>query len=120
MAFKPDKRLSKLYQKYNEKYFDGTLPECHVGWSEKLKETDTVGLSLVMQDGDIKIHGIALDEDIKHFLIPVCLKGVQVFYKTVMLHEMVHIKLYPYMHHGKRFYEEITRLVLRGAYVDLL
>jgi len=36
-----------------------------------------------------------------------------------VLHEQVHIKLYPYRKHGKRFNQEMLRLAGAGAFDDL-
>jgi predicted SprT family Zn-dependent metalloprotease len=37
-------------------------------------------------------------------------------YKFTLLHEMVHVKLYPYRFHGKKFDQEMLRLACAGAF----
>ena len=39
--------------------------------------------------------------------------------KSVLLHEMAHIKLHPYRKHGKRFNAEMLKLAEAGAFNDL-
>lgn len=122
MAFKIDNRLTGWYKKYNKMYFDGLLPECLCGWSEKLDDSDVdlSGATLTIEDGDIVIRGIALNTGIKTLAFPCKLKRWNAFTHLVLLHEMVHVKLHPYLKHGKRFYEEITRLCIRGAFDGLI
>lgn len=108
--FKPDKRLQNYFDKFNKAYFDGSLHDVTVGWDDELKEL-TEGLTVAIQEED--------DTRMLFFRVNmnVSLKGgtTNVILLT-LLHEMCHVKLYPYMKHGRRFQEEMKRLALRDAF----
>lgn len=114
MAFTPDKRLARLYAKYNAAYFDGQLPQDVVVGMANLPEgenTDTLGVTCVGEPAhpmDNRTVNIILDPKLRH-------AGFD-HVKLVLLHEMAHLKLYPYMKHGRRFNEEMLRLAVRGAF----
>lgn len=104
-------RLKTIYNTYNRKYFDGQLPsETLVGWNDELGPK-TFGLNIsVADEGNHLLFTISIDPR-KHF------SSEQ--YRLTLLHEMCHIKLYPYMKHGKKFNEEMLRLAVRGALNEL-
>lgn len=109
--FKPDLRLKRIYDTYNRKFFDNALPhDTRVGWNDELE-----GYALTI--------GID-DEESKHRIFVVYINpnfhsGVEQ-YRLSLLHECIHIKLYPYMKHGRKFDEEILRLASRGALKGIL
>jgi hypothetical protein len=109
--FTPDKRLQKLYDKYNKLYFNGELPsDTQVGWMDYPKHTPVAETATADGCGVIH-HTIYLSHYIRPFkTIP----------KQTLLHEMVHVKLHPYSKHDrKRFDAEMLRLAQAGALHDL-
>lgn len=108
---KADKRLQNFYDRANRLYFDGGLPnDTIVSLNDEIKEKHglTVGIS---------------DDDTKHTFFMIYIHpDMHVTRQQVqmtLLHEMCHVKLYPYMKHGKRFDDEMIRLAVRGAFRDL-
>lgn len=104
---KPDKRLKTRYDRYNKAYFDGTLPgDTKIILSEDL---DKYGLTVAIEE-----------EDINHLFFHIYINpkfhydGRQI--AGTLIHEMSHVKLYPYMKHGKKFDEEMKRLAMRDAF----
>ena len=110
--FKPSSRLQHWYDKYNKLYFDGELDtEAEVGWNDELPE-DTLGQTLAFTEaeGNHSYFRISISTQLLPF--------VEITKQTV-LHEMVHIKLHPYMKHGKRFNSEMLALAAKGAFNGL-
>lgn len=110
--YKPDKRLQKLYVKYNKLYFDNSLPsDVQVGWvaypedSVHIAETATLD-----EDNGVIHHTIYIGESIR---------SLDTVVKMTLLHEMVHVKIHPYNKHGRKFDEEMLRLASRGAFNKL-
>jgi len=100
--------LSKWANEYHEKYFSGT-PE------------PTIKTAFTSEPGQagcfIPAHGSVL--------IPQALAGFEKACRIVLLHEMVHIRLFlengdADPEHGDRFKAEINRLFSSGAYGNLL
>lgn len=107
---KPDKRLQTLYEKFNKRWFGGQLPPAVVCWDERVDE-DSAGLT----------HGTELDPGVHQFTIRLHpdLKPFSKYKELILLHECVHVKLYPWMKHGKRFHSEMKRLAIEGAFDEL-
>jgi hypothetical protein len=106
--FKPDKRLKTRYDKFNKLYWDGQLPsETIVGWDDGLAD-DTDGETLILEH----------ESGEKVFLIHLSVQRVidRQERDRVLLHEMGHVKLYPFMKHGRRHDEEMLRIASRGAF----
>jgi hypothetical protein len=113
MSFKPDKRLTKWYMKYNKLYFNNQLPlGVLVGWEiqEDSAHLNTVTFNKKDDGMDMQIAVIRLDPK-KH-------QGARDD-RLSLLHEMAHLKLHPWSKHGKRFNNEMRRLAVEGALDDL-
>ena len=112
--FKQDKRLQRWYQRYNKKYFDNSLPSTvDVGWD--LEEPDAARTDAIVfkqeEDGiAMTMACIRLDPK-KHI--------GSTDARFSLLHEMCHLKLAPWAHHGKKFNNEMRRLAMLGAFDDL-
>jgi hypothetical protein len=98
--------LRKWFLKYKALYFQDefAIPEVEsIQWgpcADDLAEITTAGESFV----------ISIDPVVrfsKHLS------------RWAILHEMGHLRLYPYMGHGKRFKQEMRRLVNLGAFDPL-
>lgn len=110
--FKPSKLLKTQYDKANKYYWDGELPDdVSVGWNSELTK-EALGMTVIVEDEETnhRIIQIHLHTDIKH------LKGV---WLMTLLHECCHVKLHPYMKHGRKFNEEMLRLAGRHAFYGL-
>jgi hypothetical protein len=109
--YKSDKRLRKLYARYNKEFFDSELPvEVQVGWNDD--PATSYGFTLCIDD-----------DETDHVAFQIHLnKAIQVSYeqtRLTLLHEMAHVKLHPYTKHGKKFQEEMKRLAGRDAFEGL-
>jgi hypothetical protein len=107
--------LERWYRDYNRKYFSAALPETGAVrmWHAPLrKECGASRYGCVW--------GFECDAEQWDLHLDDWLKEHEPFAKICLLHEMVHIKLWPFRFHGKKFNAEIERLVLSGAYRDLL
>lgn len=105
-----DRRLKHWYDKYNKQWFEGILPNHTVLYWEPLVED---GVTCPVYEVD---HG--------QFLIKIdpSLKGVPSYFKIILLHEMVHLSLWPKhprSQHGKLFQQEMKRLANEGAFKAL-
>lgn len=103
----PDAKLRRYYHRWNARYFEGRLPEdVEFRWEA---------------DADYENCGTARLENGKGFihLNP----ALHINFAQVLIslaHEMIHLLLWPYRRHGKRFNAEVARLVLAGMYKGLL
>jgi hypothetical protein len=105
--FKHSPRLKKIYNTYNRKFFDNTLPhDTQIGYNDEMEGK----------------HGLTLgifDDESNHLFFFIYISPTthsdKAQLKLTVLHECAHVKLYPYMKHGKRFEEEMYRLAGRGA-----
>lgn len=106
--FKTDKRLRSLYDKYNRLLFDGTLPDNVVlGWDDKLTGKH-LGQTLSIEEDGNKYFIISISTEIKKLPL--------VIHQT-LVHEMSHVRLYPFMKHGKgRWKDEVIRVIVKGAW----
>lgn len=103
-----DRQLKHWYDKYNLNWFDSSLPsDTLIYWEPP---PVAFGTSCPVFENDHKHFVIKLDPSIK---------GVPDFWKQVLIHEMVHVKLWP-KHprslHGKLFQDEMKRLANDGAF----
>lgn len=96
-----DPQLKRWFRRYNRRYFDGTLPS-------------DVRISYCWVT---KAHGnCSLDPDGKfHIRINPDSTGTREGRRFTLLHEMVHVKLWPVCTHGKAFDAEMLRLAKAGA-----
>lgn len=104
------KDLTSWYEIYNNTYFDGQLPrDTILGCTPYLStQLDAQGVTAITAD--------------RKFIILIdsrfCI-GNRVE-KRILLHEMVHVKLFPVSGHPETFTTEIHRLLLTGAFDDVL
>lgn len=101
-----DRQLRRWYRDFNARYFKDELPDevdlLYFPISDACADVlpDPAGIFMV------RIHPMySLDTNVT---------------KAMLLHEMIHIHLHPFQRHGERFYAEVTRLVIAGAYKGLL
>lgn len=104
-----DRRLQRWYQDFNIKWFGGELPD----------EVDTFFGPCVH---DHSMYGYV--EDFDHVTeFELCLDHNLIkderLAKMFLLHEMAHVKLWPYVTHGERFQKEMQRLAIIGAFKGL-
>lgn len=107
--FHPDKRLQRWADKYDKLYFDSSLGDVTVGWDDELP-AKTEGLTIGIQEVDetkLTFFRVGINPSMK--------EGTTNALLLTLLHELAHVKLYPYMKHGKRFQDEMLRLASRGA-----
>lgn len=96
----------RLFRKFNEKYFDGRLPEPILRY-EHIIEMRCFGLCEQLEDNSFVI---TIDPQ---------WASSRSFRHLTLLHEMVHISIWPCATHGKRFQDEMIRLALEGAFKEI-
>jgi hypothetical protein len=99
-----DRQLVRWYAKYNRLYFGGNLPENILIWYEV-----PAGAY-----GDCQIV-----DGVWRIRINPSLAGWPAIAKWTLIHEQAHIKLHPYVQHGKKFHTEMLRLAEAGAFHDV-
>lgn len=106
-----DRQLKHWFDKYNAKHFGGQLPtDTLIYWEPP---SDSYGETCPVYEVEDKKFLIKLDP---------ALKGVPDYFKILLLHEMVHVKLWPKHpkhQHGQIFQEEMKRLAIEGAFRTL-
>jgi hypothetical protein len=120
---KSDPELSKLYSYYRRKFFDNKLPppsSIYIGY-DKLENNDSATVWDEEVDFSSKSH---LLEENEEFVILLNIRMKEDNDKTnlrlSLIHEMAHIKLWPYIAHGNPWKQELLRLFNVGAYYPLL
>ena len=105
-----DRRLKRLYRHFNRRYFDGALPDSTEVWWEHVDGA--------CADCDVDNCGLAFDAGSDSFMIRLNpdIGWSERNAKLALLHEMVHVKLYPNFNHGRRFQNEMIRLAALGAF----
>jgi hypothetical protein len=99
-----DNQLRRWYLKYNRLYFEDHLPSDTCIWWEV---TSGAYADCILENGVWRIR------------INPSLAGWPQLAKFSLLHELVHLKLHPYLGHGKRFNAEMLILAEKGALNDL-
>ncbi len=98
-------RLKRAYRKYNYKYFDGQLPnppEVKILWAE-------MGNQLM---------GYQLEDEI---VLSRKYHRHDSLWRATLLHEMCHISTIDEKNeHGPKFRKELRRIIIAGAFDDLL
>lgn len=91
---KSERLLKQMYNKFNVKYFDGDLPDAKIYYEpvSAYADCDLVNGTFVIR-------------------INPAIAGWIGFLKLTLLHEMIHVRLFPYRKHGVRFDREIQRLM---------
>lgn len=107
-----DRQLRYWYHKYNKAFFNNELPQkILIHWKQ-----------LPMDWGSACQIGVG-DLDLFYIRLNCTLKFVTQYWKIILLHEMIHVKLWkshPNHSHGKLFRDETERLFNLGAYKKLL
>lgn len=112
--FKPSSRLQTIYRTYNRKYFDGELPDITVGFNDEL-----VGMYATLAVNVWTSEEDGLEHTVLQIHIDPKRHAGSEQERMTLLHEMCHVKLLPWRHHGKKFEEEMMRLAMRGAFKGL-
>lgn len=107
-----DPALRRAYLKYNDLHFESQLPfGLTVYWEPASGNLgETFEIETLEDTGGEPDLGIRID--------PV-LRFSGRMWRFTLLHEMVHVKFYPDLSHGKKFQQEMTRLALAGAFKKL-
>lgn len=100
---KSDLSLKRTYAKYNRLYFNSELPDASVWW----EPPDGAYADCDKIDGAFRIR------------MSPSISGWTEIWKLTLLHEMVHIKLWPMKKHTKKFQAEMLRLAASGAFNSL-
>lgn len=95
----------RLFRKFNENYFEGRLPEPILRY-EHIIEMRCFGLCEKIEDQFV----ITIDPQ---------WASTRSFRHMTVLHEMVHIAIWPAATHGKKFQDEMMRLALEGAFKEI-
>lgn len=104
--------LRRLYLKRREQFFGDSIPDdVPVGFDADLT-MKVMGLCTYTIEADGS-RGFRIS-------INPMLRPWPKVYEQVLLHEMAHVKLYPYAQHGKKFKQEIHRLMDAGAFDRLI
>ncbi len=106
-----DRQLLRLYNQYNNKYFNGELSEkVEIVWEPYPKCDGVICPIFEISDG---IFSIKIDP---------ALKGSPCYARVVLLHEMVHASIWrahPKHKHGKLFQDRMLKLAQDGAFRNL-
>lgn len=103
-----DRQLKHWYDRYNRDWFNSELPSHTVIYWEPIVDGD--GSTCPIYEVDNSQFVIKIDPSIKGFLN---------VWKLTLLHEMVHVRLWPKHsrhQHGKLFQDEMLRLANAGAF----
>jgi len=98
-----DEKLTRLYGYYNRKYWSGRLPAYRVEIADLTKE-GAVGLCNYR-------HRIVQIDTAKH-------RSDRVI-RSTLLHEMAHVATSRNRGHGEKFWEQLERLLRKGALVEV-
>ena len=100
-----DRQLKRTYAAYNTRWFEGKLPsDADVLFAPT---NNCMGIAECGEDG------FMITIDPKY-----AIEGRT--WRLTVLHEMVHLKLYPARGHGKEFQRQMFRLAILGAFAKLL
>lgn len=106
-----EKELVKCYTRFNKKYFGGKLPDTIPIVLTDMSKTDDVGMCTTFHgQGLSPLHTIYLDKNLQEY---------DTVLKLSLLHELCHVKLYPYGGHGEEFDAEMVKLAFKNAFHDL-
>lgn len=107
-----DPIMEHIYDQFNGKYFNGSLPKIKVGYSRHIHHN--YGMTLVSSLGKPLI--ILINREHRSWINLSC---------ATLLHEMIHVKLTSKfglkgLGHGRRFKREKRRLLRIGAFTEYL
>lgn len=106
-----DRQLKHWYSKFNRLYFNGSLPDHTVLYWEP--PSAAWGSACPVFEVDYGQFYIKIDPSIR---------SITDYWKMILLHEMVHIKLWtkhPKHNHGKLFQAEMLRIANMGGFKRL-
>lgn len=107
-----DKQLKLWYAKFNRLYFNGELPtDTILYWNPGNDAAAITCPVFEVADGKFEI------------TIDPMYSGMVKWWKVLLLHEMIHVRLWPKHpkhNHGKLFEDEKARIFALGAYKKLL
>lgn len=107
-----DPTLRRWYMRFNDVFFGGELPlDIPVYWEPA---TGNLGETFEVENTD---EGESPDLAIR---LDPCLRFSSMMAKLTLIHEMAHVRIYPYLGHGKPFDAEIKRLCGFREYRKLL
>ena len=98
-------QLMRLFRKFNAKYFDNLLPEPIIKY-EHITTMKCFGICEKIEDQFI----ITIDPQ---------WASTRSFRHITLLHEMVHMEIWPLNNHGKLFQDAMVRLALDGAFKEI-
>lgn len=105
-----DRQLKHWFDKYNREWFNGEVPETIIYWEPPADAHAESCPVFEVADGKFEIKMDPAN------------RGIPFYWKILLLHEMVHIKLwarYPKHQHGRVFQEEMLNLAQAGAFKKL-
>jgi hypothetical protein len=107
-----DPSLRRAFLRYNDLYFDGRLPhDLTLYWEPSRGNlAETCELETLEDTGGTPDLVVRLDPTLRF--------SSRMWHFT-LLHELVHVDLYPHRGHGKRFQKEMLRLANAGAFHKL-
>lgn len=97
-------RLDRYFHRYNEKYFDGDLPQPIIRFAE------------------LKHFGHYYQDNGQHIVeLAEWTRKNNTLWRMTLLHELVHLKLHNRRCkvHGRVFHNEMKRLANQGAFIGL-
>ena len=101
--------LELYYRIYNEQYFENILPKTVIIYWDASVGVDELGFTSLSQTTEQFVIRLSLN-----------LQFSEALTRMVLLHEMVHIKLWTVTRgHGKPFQDEMLSLAKRGAFERL-
>lgn len=101
-----DPLLKRWFKRFNEKYFENSLPDALIFWEPAMVTGDLLGE--IRQESGTFI--IRIDPSIKFSTA---------LSKLILLHELCHMRIWPTDGHGKKFQNEMLRLASLGAFKNL-
>ncbi len=107
-----DPTLRRAYNNINAAFFDNRLPDVELMWESCHGNLgETFEIVAIEETGGVADLGIRICPSIR---------WAKTMWKQTLLHEMCHVKLYPYLGHGDKFDREIQRLCTFKSYRKLL
>lgn len=102
---KSDPKLKRYYKRYNKILFDGKLPSnAVIVWKTLKGRAGQTGV----EDG---VSIIEMDTQYKK---------ERTIWRVTLIHEMVHVAVYPYEKHGRRYLDELKRVSKHDTFLRLL
>jgi hypothetical protein len=111
-----DPGLLKAFRKFNKLYFDSSLPEDNVVLCWEPQDDNASGECARIHEAGVE--GRETDDFI--IRIDPLYRTSHWAWKVILLHECIHVKLWPYVAHGEKFDREIARLGTFRSYRRLL